>query len=218
MTEKKTTLLSIWNQDWKKSVETEKVNKLLPNIPTSNITKLNVLTYAEPKLVSDKIGVPQRNPNRNTKSGLKIRLEGQVKTPRQQAKVLEKQNEVMICWDEKTKTNQQISLTMQLEDINQKILTKYGKIKRYRDWVNQYKQNRVFPNNKRKFYQQVGGKCTKTYQQPDSKDAKECWSKIWERKERNRKTESLNNMWKELQVHEEAPEAIIYLELPSTTL
>ena len=76
MTEKKITLLSFGNQDWKKvEIETEKVNKLLPNIPTGNITELKVLVYARAKLVCDKIGIPQRNPDRNIKSRWEIRLE-----------------------------------------------------------------------------------------------------------------------------------------------
>ena len=47
-----------------------------------NITELNELIYAEVKLVSDKIGNPQRNPNRNTKSEWEMRIEGQIKNVR----------------------------------------------------------------------------------------------------------------------------------------
>ena len=62
MTGKKSTLLSFRNQDWKKVlVEIKKVNKLIPNILTDNITKLNELIYAAAKPVCDKIGVPLRN-------------------------------------------------------------------------------------------------------------------------------------------------------------
>ena len=50
-----------------------------------------------------------------------------------------------------------------------------------------------------KFYQQVGEECVKIYQQPDEKEAKQFWSKIWERIEHNRKAEWINNMGKELQ-------------------
>ena len=46
-------------------IETEKVYKLLPNITTN--TELNELIYAGEKLICDKIGIPFRNPNRNTK-------------------------------------------------------------------------------------------------------------------------------------------------------
>ena len=68
MAETKTTLPSLRNQNWQRvMVEPEKVNKLLPNIPTENITELNELIHARVKLVYDKIDAPLRNPNRNTK-------------------------------------------------------------------------------------------------------------------------------------------------------
>ena len=75
LTEKKTTLLSFRNQDRKKvKVETEKVNKLLLNIPMGKITEVNILINSRAKLFRDKISVPLRNQNRNTKPGWEIRL------------------------------------------------------------------------------------------------------------------------------------------------
>ena len=56
------------------------------------------------------------------------------------------------------------------EEIHQKVLAKEGRLKRCRQRVKQYRQNRTFQNNERKFYQQLGGSDTKTYQQPDIKD------------------------------------------------
>ena len=89
---KEVTLLSLKNQDWKKiKVKSEKVNKLLKNISTDNITELNELIYAGEKLVSDKIGIPQKKPNRNTKVGWEMKLEGQIKKLRQQAKLQSKE-------------------------------------------------------------------------------------------------------------------------------
>ena len=78
----------------------------------------------------------------------------------------------MICLDEKTKTKQQTNFTIQLEEINQKILAKEGRLKRYRDRVKQYDQNRIFQNNERKFYQQVDGKCTKDISTTECKESK----------------------------------------------
>ena len=70
MYEGKSTLLSQKNQDWKNvKVESKKVNKLLKHIPSDYINELNELIYAGAKLVNDKIGTSQRNPNRNTKPG-----------------------------------------------------------------------------------------------------------------------------------------------------
>ena len=89
MTEKKTTLPSLWDYDGEKiKVETEKINKFLRNISADNITKLNELIYAEAILAYDKIDVLQRNPNRNINPGREIRPEQQGKKLRQQAKML----------------------------------------------------------------------------------------------------------------------------------
>ena len=151
ITEKKTSLPSLTKQAWKKvKIETEKVNKLYPNIPTSNITELNELTYERAKLVWDKIGIPLKNPNRNIKHWWEIRLEREVKKLRQQTKELKKKKRIETCWDKKTKRKQQTYLKMQLEGVNQKILAKERKFKRYRDGVKQYKWNTSFQNNERK--------------------------------------------------------------------
>ena len=60
-----------------------------------------VLIYAGAKLVSDKIGVPLKNPNKNTKPGWESRLEKQVKKLGRQAKVLIKEKKKTgIDWNE----------------------------------------------------------------------------------------------------------------------
>ena len=74
MIEKKTILPSLRYKDWKKPRQKPKrVNKLLKNIPTA-VTELNELAYAWEKLVSDKIAISPKNPNRNAKPGWEIRL------------------------------------------------------------------------------------------------------------------------------------------------
>ena len=71
----------------------------------------------------------------------------------------------------------------------EKILVKEGRLKSYRDRTKQYTQNKTFQNKERKFYQQVGGEWVKTYQQPDAKEARRFWSKIWKQKDHNKKAE-----------------------------
>ena len=81
MIEQKATLPSLRNQVWKKvKEETDKINRLLKYIPTDNITELNELIYAGGKQVCDKIGIPQKNENRNLKKtcvGNKVRRENE---------------------------------------------------------------------------------------------------------------------------------------------
>ena len=45
---------------------------------------------------------------------------------------------------------------VQLEEINQRVLAKEGRFKRYRHRVKQYRQNRTLQNNERKFLSAIG--------------------------------------------------------------
>ena len=107
---------------------------------------------------------------------------------------------------------------MQLEEINQKVLAKEGRLKRYRQRVKQHRQNRTFQNNERKFYQQLGGSDTKTYQQSDVKETERFWTKIWQPKKHNEYAEWINNIRKELEGYEEGPKTEIHIDLIKTTL
>ena len=55
------------------------------------------------------------------------------------------------CRDKKEKATQG-KITIQLEEINQKVLAKEGRLKRYQGRVKQYRKNRSFQSNERKFY------------------------------------------------------------------
>ena len=85
---------------------------------------------------------------------------------------------------QRRKVTQQLKQKIQREEINQKALAKEGRLKRYWDRIKQYRQKRTFE----KIYLQLGEECTKTNQQPNDKETKLFWSKIWERREHNRKS------------------------------
>ena len=55
------------------------------------------------------------------------------------------------CEDKKKKATQE-KITIQLEEMNQKVLANEGRLKIYRERVKQYRQNRTLQNNERKFY------------------------------------------------------------------
>ena len=84
--------------------------------------------------------------------------------------------------------------------------------------VKQYRKNGTFQNNERKFYQQVGGNDTKTYQQPDVGETERFWTKIWQPRKHNEEAEWINNITKELEGLEEGPKAEIHIDLLKTTL
>ena len=122
-----------------------------------------------------------------------------------------KQKDPGICGNRMEKTTRE-KITVQLEEINQKVMAKDGRLKRYRQRVKQYKQNRTFQNNERKFYQQLGGHDTKTYQQLDAKETKRFWTKICQPRKHNEKAEWINNMTRELGL-EEGPKGEIHIKL-----
>ena len=100
-----------------------------------------------------------------------------------------------------------------LEEINQKVLAKEGRLKRYRQRVKQCRQNRTFQNTARKFYQQLGGSDTKTYQQPDIKETERFWIKIWQQKKHNENAKWINNITRKLEGLEEGPKMEIHVDL-----
>ena len=165
--------------------ENEEVNDVLTNIRTNDITELNDLIYAEAKLVCEKIGIFLKTTDRKLKPGWELRLESQIKRLRQQARILKRNlkkvsDEIEESW--------QLELKNKLEQTNQKIL-KTGPSK-----------------TTKKFYQQLRGEWAKPCQQPDARKVRRFWSKIWERKDYNKKAEWIKkNMETELRMLEGSP-------------
>ena len=80
MNSEKTILPSLRNIEWKTlKIETNKINRTLPYLPTNNITELNELIYAGAKLVCENIGIPSKSTKKQQIPGWEIRLESQMK-------------------------------------------------------------------------------------------------------------------------------------------
>ena len=94
---------------------------------------------------------------------------------------------------------------------------KDGTLKIFRQRVKQFGQNRTFQNKERKFYQELGGHDTKTYQQPDTKETERFWTKIWQPKKHDEKVECINNMTRKVEGLEEAPKVEILIKLLKNT-
>ena len=169
MSEKKTTLCSLMNQDWKTvKSETEKINELLTNILTNNITDLNDFIYAGAKLVSEKNRCSPEDHwlKFKTQMGNQIRIaDKKTMTPSKNA---EKEEEYSNETEKERHREQKIQLDIPKK---KKKLKKILRAKKRRVWA-------------------------KTLQQPESKVAKRFWCKIWERKDPKKRAELINNMEK----------------------
>ena len=213
MKSEKTKLPSLRNIVWRTlKTETNKINQILPYISTNNITELNELIYAGAKLVCEKIGIPSIITKKQSKLGWEIRQETQIKKIYENGPKWVKQKDPGICGNRMEKTTRE-NITVQLEEKTQKVLEKEGRLKRYRQRVKQYKQNKTFQNNERNFYLQLGGHDIRTYQQLDAKE-----TKIWQPKRRNERADWINNKTRELEGLEEGSKREIHIELLKKTL
>ena len=114
-------------------IETNKINHILPYIPTNNITELNELIYKGAKLVCENIGIPSKSTKKQSKPGWEIRLETQKKPTKTSPN--DKKGR---CRNKREEgTGNTGKTTVQLEDIYQKVMAKEGRLKRYRQRVKQ---------------------------------------------------------------------------------
>ena len=68
MISEKTNLPSLIKIEWRTlRRETNKINQILHNISTNNITELNELLYTGMKLVCEKIGIPSKSTKKRSK-------------------------------------------------------------------------------------------------------------------------------------------------------
>ena len=152
ISERKTTLLSLSNQDLKTvKVETEKINELLIHISTNNITELNKLIHAGAKLVSDKICLPPKGHEQKLKTWTWNQTGNTNKKTSTTSRNAKTKKNPGICWDEEQ------SNTIKTNDTNRRDKSegtgeRKKTIKIYRKRIQQYRQNRTFQNNPKKFY------------------------------------------------------------------
>ena len=110
-----------------------------------DIIKLNELIYAGAKLISNKIGRPLRNPNRQAKPGWEMKLEEQMKKLQQQAKILRKVKHTETQWKEKKPQKITADKSDNKTRRNKsKDIVKDGRHKKYWYKMKQYKQNSIF--------------------------------------------------------------------------
>ena len=95
--------------------------------------------------------MPSKSTKEKSKPGWEIRLETQLENLRKQAKMIKQTKDAGICRKKKEKAMQK-KITVQLEEINQRVLAKKGRSNKDEQRLKQYRQNRKFQNNERKFY------------------------------------------------------------------
>ena len=159
-----------------------------------------------------------KNATKNSKSSWEIRLETQIRKFRQHTKILSQNKNARICWDEKKKTTQQLKTNDTTRWNKSEGTGKRRKTKKISRQDQTIHTNGTFKRTKKKFYLQTGGKSKNTYPQPNVREAKQFWSKMWKGRDHNWKAEWRTNMEKELQALEKGSKAKILLDSLRATL
>ena len=166
--------------------ETAKVDKVLSKFKTHSITKTNELFYAGTFLFTNRLGVKIEKVARRNEPMWKRRLQNKIKELRKDLSQLEASKDEGIRrfrhWERlEIKYSIRVKrLNVVIEQMKQRITAIAAKVKRYQEWVDSYRQNRLFENNQRQFYRELDQE-EEIYDndQPVAKESKQFWGNTW---------------------------------------
>ena len=183
----------------------EKVNKIIDKIPTNTITETNDLVYAVSNYAAKKLGIKTCKIRPTKEPWWKRRLNEDTKCLRHDLNTLERErkgqvkNRSKLEQVEKKYQVKSKKLNTVIEELKQRLVAKAAKVKRYEQRGEQFKQNRLFDQDQKRFYQQLNGNTGQERIIPNAEESKEFWNEIWSgRKEHNKEAEWLRQLKKDL--------------------
>ena len=88
-----------------------------------------------------------------------------------------------------------------VEELKQKIVAIAGKVRRYQERVDRFRQNRMFQNNQRQFYRELNREKERCDDdQPDAEESKKLWGKILESVDHNKDVKWSKDLQSEVNV------------------
>ena len=177
-------LRSVRNVNVKKlKQELNKINSVLEYVPVNSVTELNDTLYASAALVTEQVGGTSTR-GKNEEPPWRVRLSKRVKGYQQELSRLDeaKQRDHGDQFRKKLERKHDVKrkgYQLVIEELKQRLVATASKIKRYDDRQKQYRQNRLFDNNQKQFYQEIQKKTTTTSVMPDAEETKNFWKEIW---------------------------------------
>ena len=170
--------------------EVRKIDSALKHVRIHNITDLNDTLYVCAQIVTSKFVTRKANSPRVEK-GWKRRLKDKlVLTQKELSRIVEARNRdyvdgfrkrIELKFDIKKK-----GYDVVIEERKQRVKALSCKIKRYTDRIEQYRVNRLFQNNQKRYYQELNNGKTQEYNEsPDQEATKKFWQEIWENSEKH---------------------------------
>ena len=165
--------------------ENAKVDKVLSKFKAHSITKTNELSYAGAFVVTNRLGVKINMVAGRKEPMWTRRLQNKIKELRKDLSQLEASKDKGITnfrhWEKlERKYSIRIKrLNIVLEELKLRITAIAANIRRYQGRVNNYRQNRLFENNQRKFYRELDQKEERCDDQSAAEDSTQFWGNIW---------------------------------------
>ena len=179
--------------------ETCKVNEVLKYVETCDISGTNELIKAGSIVVAEKLKLKNLAEESGQREGQKIfqepwwkrRIQKDIRVLRGSISVLDRKKRGELKNDakyEELKKKYNIRnmnrLNVVIEELKQRVVAKKVKVKRYDQRIRQYRQNRLFSNDQKKFYQQLNGAERKERVIPDASESVKFWNGIWGKEKR----------------------------------
>ena len=163
-----------------------KINDLLTDIPTANLTETNKLLLAAARLAGKKVGAKKRETTSMAEPWWKRRLNGQIAKLRKDLSRLDKwkSNQLKsMAVKEQLETRYKVKkkgIEVVIEELKQRVVAKAAKVKRYEGRVEQYRQNRMYQSNQKRLFERLENKERSNEVSPDTQENKKFWSDIWD--------------------------------------
>ena len=196
--------ISFKKVDFKRLHEvTAKANAVVKHIPTNNINKTNDLVRAVSAWVAIQLGLKKCSKRSQKDPWWKRRIEGDIKSLRQEVNILERERNGELHYEGKRKYKglekkygiRRKGLSTALEELKQRMIAKSAKLKRYEQRIAQYRQNRLFRSDQKKFYNELNGSNGRTCEVPDAGETRRFWSDTWgTEKQHNKNAEWLKTL------------------------
>ena len=162
------------------------MNKVLPFLPTEDITETKTLIPAVACYIGDKLDLKKRmregaqEPMWKRQMRKKIdELRGAVRTLQRKQKGEIKKRKGVSYIERKYHVKKEGIETV-IEELQQRIVALAARMERCTNRGKQYRQNKLFETNQRRLYQELNRENMSETVAPDAEQSKEFWSGIWD--------------------------------------
>ena len=138
-----------------------KINDLLTDVPTANLTETNKLMLAAACLAGKKVGAKKRETTSMVEPWWKRRLNGQIAQLRKDLSRLDKwkSNQLKsMAVGEQLETTYKVKkkgIGVVIEELKQRVIAKAAKVRRYEGRLEQYRQNRMYQSNQKRLFERL---------------------------------------------------------------